>query len=221
MATVYVFTNIENGKQYIGQTTQSPNRRLSQHVYDTRRGSNLPFHRAILKYGIDGFELECLTVSDKLVDLWEKHLIKRWKTKSHENGYNICDGGDGVRGRKGWNKGIPQSEETKKKISKSKKGTIPWHAGTNGVRKANSGSFKKGNVSWSKGKSPKHCQGKNNPAAKSIILIHPDGKEEYFDYARAACKKYNLNEPSLSMVSKGTRSHTKGFKAKYAGHGGL
>lgn len=55
-------------------------------------------------------------------------------------------------------KGKKHSEETKRKISASLIGNkhcvgrIPWSKGTKGLMKSNSGSFKKGQISWNKGK---------------------------------------------------------------------
>ena len=43
-------------------------------------------------------------------------------------------------GKPGWNKGQSRSEETKKKISETKKGTIPWNKGKKSVQ-----------IPWNKG----------------------------------------------------------------------
>lgn len=113
MAFIYIITNIQNGKQYIGQTSRSVDVRLSAHI--TGSSQCIGIVRAINKYGIENFHIECLEVSDKLVDLWEKHLIVNWNTKS-PYGYNYTDGG---KGRQGW---CP-SEETRNIWSKQRRGT--------------------------------------------------------------------------------------------------
>jgi hypothetical protein len=55
-----------------------------------------------------------------------------------------------------------------------------------------------------------------NPSRASLplILIHPDGEEEWFPSAREACQKHNLSEGNLCGVVNGKVPHTKGFKAR-------
>jgi len=53
-------------------------------------------------------------------------------------------------GKPSWNRGIPQSEETKKKASLKLKGHIPWNKGKKLGHCVNSGQFQKGNIPWSK-----------------------------------------------------------------------
>jgi hypothetical protein len=57
---------------------------------------------------------------------------------------------------------------------------------------------------------------KNNPQRRSlpIILVHPDGTEEWFPSAMEACKKHNLSKGNLCGVVNGKVPHTKGFKAR-------
>ena len=65
---IYCYTNLINGKQYIGQTNNLENRK-KQHIQDTihqhkghENAYNQPIHCAMRKYGIDNFELEILAV---------------------------------------------------------------------------------------------------------------------------------------------------------------
>ncbi len=58
-------------------------------------------------------------------------------------------------------------------------------------------------------------QGENHPMATPIILVHPDGTEEYFPYLTAACEKYGLQQGNLRNVAKGNRKQHKGFKARF------
>jgi hypothetical protein len=55
-----------------------------------------------------------------------------------------------------------------------------------------------------------------NPSRRSlpIILIHPDGTEEWFPSAVEACKKHNLSKGNLCGVVNGKVPHTKGFRAR-------
>ncbi len=54
-----------------------------------------------------------------------------------------------------WSTGKPMSEETKRKVSESKKGSIPWNKGLpmSEETKRKVSEAKKGSVSWNKGKS--------------------------------------------------------------------
>lgn len=55
---IYMYKS-PSGKYYIGQTTR-PKFRKNEHVSRAFNGSELPFHRAIRKYGIDSFEYSIL-----------------------------------------------------------------------------------------------------------------------------------------------------------------
>jgi group I intron endonuclease len=204
MAYVYILTNILNEKQYIGKTTKSVDVRLSQHLSDAKhQNSNIHFHKAIRKYGIENFHIECLEVSDKLVNLWEIHLILRWQSKA-PNGYNLTDGGEGNSN---------PSEEIRRKNSEAHLGKIPWNKGKIGLQTHSEETKKK--ISERMKKNNKQYFGKNNPNAKAIILIHPNGTEEYFDYMKQAGLKYDLDSGHLTTTAQGKRKHHKGYKIRY------
>jgi group I intron endonuclease len=139
---IYLITNEINHKGYVGKTNLTVAKRWKTHLYHAKRGSMQAIHCAIREYGLDNFSVREICRCDELLlnDL-EKHYIEFFGTLAHVgHGYNLTVGGDGGKGR-------VTSEETKKKLSASKKGQIPWCAGTKGVLKANSGSFKKGHTS--------------------------------------------------------------------------
>jgi len=50
---------------------------------------------------------------------------------------------------------------------------------------------------------------------RSIVLIHPNGKEEKFGSAQEACEAYSLSKGNLHAVLNGTRAHHKYFTARY------
>ncbi len=92
-------------KMYIGQTTQTVEKRLHRHFMSATKGSNFNIHQAMRKYGFEKFEieeLECIesnTPQELISDLnvLEQFYIKYYDTK--HNGYNMTDGGEGTRGR--------------------------------------------------------------------------------------------------------------------------
>lgn len=117
---IYMYKS-PSGKYYIGQTIR-PKFRKNGHVSRAFNGSELPFHRAIRKYGIDSFEYSILcritcsnteTLSEILNNL-EQYYITKYNSKV-PTGYNVTEGGEG-------NLGIVLSEETKYKMSLSKIG---------------------------------------------------------------------------------------------------
>jgi len=100
---VYKYTNIINGKIYIGITSQPIKHRHRQHLNDVNDG--YIFHNAIKKYGIDNFELEIIDTADDYGDLLEKEklhikLHNSFVRAINSNGYNQTLGGEGTIGYK-------------------------------------------------------------------------------------------------------------------------
>lgn len=100
-----------NGKQYVGITSQKPNRRW-------RNGEAYKYNRrmynAIQKYGWEKIEHIILYSGLSREDACKKEieLICELKLKDERFGYNISDGGDHSQ----------HSEETKRKIGESSRG---------------------------------------------------------------------------------------------------
>ncbi len=106
--TVYMHINKINGKRYIGQTCQIPEKR-----WDNGRGyeTSTRFFNAILKYGWNNFEHIILkeNLSQNDANELEIKLIKQYHTQDEKYGYNITSGGQN----------FSHSEETKRKIGLS------------------------------------------------------------------------------------------------------
>ena len=108
---VYLHVNKIDGKKYVGQTCQIPEKRW-------REGKGykgcVHFFNAIIKYGWDNFDH--MIIADNLnheeANYLETALITALKTTDSEYGYNMTSGGSNKR----------LSEETKIKISKAAKG---------------------------------------------------------------------------------------------------
>jgi len=112
--SLYIITNKVNGKRYIGQTKGSVEDRFDKHKYDAfgeKRGYAL--HAAIRKYGIEDFEIKSVSRANGLDEAnhREAYYIKLFNTLA-PNGYNLKPGGDNAS----------MTEDTKRKISESKKG---------------------------------------------------------------------------------------------------
>ena len=133
--SVYVHTNITNGKKYVGITSRSVERRW-QNGNGYNKGT--VFRNAIDKYGWDGFRHDVLYsgLSEDDAKNMEIKLIKEFNTMDGHFGYNRTAGGEGTVGlvhtEETRNKmrmshiGTHHSESTKKKISNSSIGNTKW-----------------------------------------------------------------------------------------------
>lgn len=116
---IYKFTNITNGKCYIGKTANLE-RRLWEHQHETCK-KDTAFGRALRKYGYANFKLELLIKIKRIntkkqlntiLDNLERYYINKYN--SFHFGYNLTKGGDGSLE-------FHHSEETKKKMSVTRK----------------------------------------------------------------------------------------------------
>lgn len=140
-----------SGKVYVGITKRKPEYRWNKGK--GYREDQIVFYRAIKKYGWNNFTHEILytDLSEKDAKNLEIFLIKQYKTLNIS--YNITDGGDGGRGLHGKRKG--HSEETKKKMSESRKGLFVGD------------------------KNPMYGKHENNPAYGKFGKEHPASKVVY------------------------------------------
>jgi group I intron endonuclease len=103
---VYLLTNKIDGKRYVGITTKSLEKRFAQHVSMANsnvRTSRQLIVRAIKKHGESNFIAEILEMCEDKETLCERemHWIETLKTRANfegHNGYNLTDGGEGLRG---------------------------------------------------------------------------------------------------------------------------
>lgn len=109
---VYLVTNKINGKRYVGQTSQSLQRRWNRHKSPMNHRRSSYLFNVICKYGANVFEVKPLVIvgTKQEMDYYEQELIKIWDLRNPNKGYNLTDGGGGMLGFK-------LSEETKQKMS--------------------------------------------------------------------------------------------------------
>lgn len=97
MGIIYCYTNLINGKKYIGQTV-NPNQRYYAHkscAFNKKDPEyNKPLHKAFRKYGCDNFQYEVLAEANTIEELngLEIYYIAHYNTQV-PNGYNIESGG--------------------------------------------------------------------------------------------------------------------------------
>lgn len=115
-----------NGKVYIGQTCQEPNKRFGKDG-SRYKGCTL-FYNAIQKYGWDNIRHEILYTGLSLdeANQIESEMILLHRSNDRKYGYNLQSGGlNGVPGAEtrikmsAWQQGKVLSEETRRKISEA------------------------------------------------------------------------------------------------------
>lgn len=94
IGVVYAVYNTHNGKLYIGKTTQSLQKRWSNHLCSAKRGNKTHLHRAIRKSGAGCFIVFPIYIArDIFLDAIEIYFIRSFNTM--KEGYNETIGGDG------------------------------------------------------------------------------------------------------------------------------
>ena len=131
---IYKAQNKINGDIYIGQTIKVLKKRIQIHI----RSKACPLiHRALLKYGIENFDIRIIDTAKDMNELNELEVkyIKKYDCIA-PNGYNLTAGGlnykkteehkrkisESGKGEKNWNYGKSISKEVRKKISEAHKG---------------------------------------------------------------------------------------------------
>ncbi|WMU08104.1 putative intron-associated endonuclease 1 [Clostridium phage vB_CtyS-FA67] len=211
---IYVAENIINGKRYVGQTIRKFEERQAQHKKDSER-LDFKFYRAIRKYGWDNFNWAVIVEGVESVESLnslEQYWIKELDT--FESGYNSTTGGEGYivsdetkKKLSESRKGRQFSEETKKKLSESKKGEKNPNYGkhlSEETKKKISGS-KKGRT------------GANNPRSKPVLQLDKETGEVIAEFAgiKEAERVTGINNGHISNVCRGERKSAGGYYWQY------
>lgn len=121
MYIIYKITNLLNNKIYIGQTTETLDKRFKRHCgYQLNDGTYL--HNAMKKYGVENFSIEQIDEAENqdALDEFELYWIEYYKSYDLNVGYNIrktkgkC-GGDTLSNN-------PNLPEISQKLSQTKLG---------------------------------------------------------------------------------------------------
>lgn len=177
---IYKITNKINNKSYIGQTSQLLKDRIRQYREDIKfRPNSRPIIIAMNKYGFNNFSFEIIedNISNKQeLDDKERYYIKYFESLVSQKGYNIELGGNGPG---------KHSEETKRKIGESQKGSLNHMYGKKGF---------------------------DNLSSKPVIEI-TTGKK--YGSASVAAEQLGVNFSHVCAVARGDRGSTGGFVFRY------
>lgn len=185
---VYCHTNKTTGKQYVGITGRSPQKRWN---YGYGYEKSPYFFNAIKKYGWDGFDHEILFdgLSKDIAERLEILLIEELQTLK-PSGYNIEKGGNSIG---------KHSEETKRRISESHKGSKNPMYGRP-ISEATRAKLRLRRI-WNK---------------KHIAQYDQDGKQVgEWESASAAARAVSGDVRNISAVCRGKRRIAYGYKWSY------
>lgn len=164
---IYLITNAVTGKQYVGQSL-GIRKRFARHKRAARlklKREAFYLHNSIEKHGVENFKFEVLVYADDrdYLNKLEQDVIAAFGTLS-PSGYNLDTGGGvartiseatraKLRAKTGWNKGIPATEEQKRKQSVAMMGKPSPQKGKprTAEEKAKQSAAMKGRTAWNKG----------------------------------------------------------------------
>lgn len=194
---VYLISNKDNGKMYVGQTRRMLSRRILQHKHPS--GTRSYIKNAINKYGIDNFrvvELDTAFTQDEL-NAKEIFWIKTLNTIA-PRGYNLELGGFNST----------HSEETRKKLSKAAKGRKLTEEHKSKISKALKG---KASPPRSKEVKSKDRQIKKHKMKK--VLCITTGVE--YESIRDAGREMGINRSYISWCCNGVAKTANGFEFRF------
>ena len=117
---VYKATSPSN-KIYIGITITNLKERQRTHLRDTKKGSKLPFHNAIRKYGIENLVWEIIDNENDFQKLKKLEIKYIEEFNSFNKGYNRTLGGEGTFGLKHTKEQIENNSKRRKEFLSDKK----------------------------------------------------------------------------------------------------
>lgn len=200
--------------RYVGYTKR-PRVRLWEHIRDAKKGINTHksnWIRTILLKSLSPI-IEIILEKDNQYDIIteEINLIKELK-ESGVKLTNKTDGGDGQRGCKlksdhpiiNWNKGRKMSDESKMKLSESRKGITFTESHKKNISESKIG----------KKRSEESIMRQSQTMSEGVIVITPDGILIEFSKIVDAVKFTGVNSSQIKKLIKSNKKSRKGFLFK-------
>lgn len=215
---VYLVT-FPNGKQYVGITTATMEVRKSEHKSRARHGRSFAIHAALNKY-VNQEIWEVLKICDSYEEAkeLEKKYIKDLKTMS-PNGYNLTQGGDGIKGK-------VFTDEQRKRLSEAHKGYVMPQSVVDKIANSNRGKRRSDEAkarmsSAQKGKklSAQHIESIIKSACKEFEIYDKNTKAfigKWLVIAQCA-KDLNISRTALQNHLTGWSKSVGGYVAKRIG----
>lgn len=201
---IYSITNKANGKRYIGSAVNFRKRWNIHKCYlNKNKHHSAHLQNAWNKDGKEGFEFEIICYvenKEKLIKI-EQIFLDIYQSYDGRFGYNICSNAGNQLGNK-------LSEETKKKISNSTKGRIPWNKGIPRTEETKE-KLRQKNIGRKHTEETKRKLSEKNKGRK-----HTEEEKKKISKAKKG-KKQNLTEEQQKRVSeshKGKIPWNKGLK---------
>lgn len=203
-----------NNKIYIGQTIRNLEERIKNHLSKTSGCRALK--SALVKYGLEAFKIEIIYYANSIEELniKEEYYINYYNSLS-PNGYNLTKGGKNrspsEETRKIWSKQRIGRKPTKEQLKKQSDALINKPLSEEHKLKISLANKGKIRTEEMKEHQRKLKLGKSNiHVIKKII----DQYGNIYNSLTEASKKLNLSISKISLVLKGKRNHTGGYKFK-------
>ncbi len=192
--TIYLITNLINGKQYVGQTISSISKRWRYHQYSN--SGCVALSNSIKKHGKENFKIEAIFHASSLEELSKKEseFISKLGTL-HPTGYNLTSGGERP----------VYSKESRDKMSKSHIGKV--------ISKETKKKMSESHMGQKKPDGFSETMSKIKDSIK--IKIFCDQTGTVYESISLASKITGINSGHIQRIVKGTLKQSKGhtFKA--------
>lgn len=205
---IYLITNNLNGKQYVGQTNHTLEKRIRGHRWKSsaQGGKNMPIAMAIQKYGWENFTAEVICECSSQEEMNEKEMYYAKKLNTFSpNGYNLSAGGAfglmtaEVRKRIAKaNTGKKRTPEQCKRISEAHIG-LPISDELRKKRSINRKGMRLPDTAY------------ENVQAKTYELIDPAGKRQIVTNLREFCSANGYDYIKMHGITTGRKKTYKGW----------